>query len=95
MVKKIEETSEELKLIKTKVQDGNAIIGQERVLKELKAKKLTKIFLAKNCPQKLKEDIIYYAKLADIPYQELEQTNEDLGILCKKNFYISVVGIQE
>ena len=66
-----------------------------KVLKELKTKTLIKVLLAKNCPPKLKEDVNYYAQLADIPVVELGQTNEELGVLCKKNFFISIVGIRE
>ena len=90
-----EKLDEELKLFKNKIIEGKAIIGQERVLKELKTKNLSKILLAKNCSPKLKEDITYYAKLANVPVIELRQSNEELGVLCKKNFFISVAGIKE
>lgn len=86
---------EELKALKTKISEGKAILGQELVLKQLKTGALKKILLAKNCPAKLKEDLSYYAKIANVPVLELEQSNEELGILCKKNFFISVAGIKD
>lgn len=88
-------TEENLKLIKTRVQEGKAIIGSASVLKNLKSKNLIKVFLAKNCPEDLKSDIGHYARLAEVPVISLEQSNEELGILCKKNFFISVVGVAE
>lgn len=86
---------ESLKLIKIKVQEGKAIIGSASVLKNLKSKNLKRVFLAKNCPADLREDIGHYAQLAGVPVISLEQTNEELGVLCKKNFFISVVGVVE
>lgn len=76
-----------------KVQEGKAVLGTDRVLKLLKAKKLGSIILAKNCPAKSKADLEYYAKLAQVPVTQVEQTNEELGIICKKNFFVSVAGI--
>lgn len=89
------EIEENLKLIKTKAQESKAIIGSASVLKNLKLKNLKKVFLAKNCPDNLKADILHYAQLAEVPVISLEQTNEELGVLCKKNFFISVVGVVE
>ncbi len=80
-------------LLTTKVQEGKAVLGTDRVLKLLKAKKLNSIIIARNCPAKSKEDIQYYARLAQVPITQVEQTNEELGILCKKNFFVSVAGI--
>lgn len=80
------------KALKAKIQDKKVIIGTERVLKELKLKKIQVVYLASNCPDKLKEDIKYYAALAEIPVQELTYNNEELGVFCKKNFLVSVLG---
>jgi len=80
-------------LLSSKVQEGKAVLGTDRVLKLLKAKKLSSIIIASNCPAKSKADIQYYAQLAQIPITQVEQTNEELGILCKKNFFVSVAGI--
>jgi large subunit ribosomal protein L30e len=92
MAKK-KEVGEDLKELKTKVQEGKAIIGMDRVLKELKAGHLSKVFFAKNCRQDVREDVTYYSKLSSIPTFELEMDNEELGVFCKKNFFISIIGI--
>ena len=81
------------KLLSSKALEGKAIIGSERVLKELKAGRLGTVFLARNCLQKVKDDVQYYAQLAHVPVIQLEQSNEEIGVLCKKNFFISVAGI--
>lgn len=92
MAKK-KEIKEEVKDLKSKVLAGNGIFGVENVLKALKNKKLSKIFLADNCPQKISEDVAHYAGLSGVPIVLLDLDNEELGIMCKKNFFVSVVGI--
>ena len=49
--------------------------------------------MSSNCPQKNKEDILHYAKLIDLPVVELKMDNEELGVFCKKNFFVSVIGV--
>jgi len=88
-------TEEDVKILKTKVQEGKAIIGTERVLKGIKAGSLKRIFLASNCPKAVHDDILNYAKLASIPVVELNYNNEEVGIFCKKNFLVSVLGLTE
>lgn len=90
-----ENLEKEMKDLKTKLQDGKAVIGKERVLKLLRAKSLGKVYLASNCPKDLKADLLYYAKLAKVPVVELELDNEELGLFCKKNFFIAVLGTKE
>ncbi|MBT6774676.1 50S ribosomal protein L30 [Candidatus Woesearchaeota archaeon] len=92
MAKK-KEITEEIKLLKSRVDANTAIIGKEKVMKELKNKNLTTIFLAGNCESKTREDIKHLANLANVKVVELEQSNEELGVICKKNFFISVLGI--
>ena len=87
--------ADELKLLKEKVQSGKAIIGGERILKELKKGALARIFQARNCPEKLSKDVHYYAQLSSVPLTKLDLTNEELGVFCKKNFFVSLVGITE
>jgi len=92
MAKK-KEVSEEIKVLKQKLLEDKVVIGTEKVIKGLKAKHFGKVFLASNCLDETKKDIFHYGGLADIPVIELEITNEELGVICKKNFFISVLGI--
>ncbi len=94
MAKK-KEVIEDVRDLKAKLVEGKAIIGTQRVLKALKTGSLKTVYLAKNCPQKTKEDIVYYAGLCEAPVVTLEQTNEELGTFCKKNFFVSVLATQD
>jgi large subunit ribosomal protein L30e len=77
------------KLLKSK----NLILGTERTLKNLRIGKLSKVYCSSNCPGQLKADLKYYGELSNTPIIELEQTNEEIGILCKKPFFISVLSV--
>tara|TARA_Y100000310_G_C20557714_1_gene751444 strand:+ start:630 stop:908 length:279 start_codon:yes stop_codon:yes gene_type:complete len=89
MAEKINENVQE---IKNSITNNKAVIGKNSVLKSLKAGNLNKIFLAKNAPSDLKEDVSYYCKIQDIPVITLTEDNEELGVICKKNFFIAVIG---
>ena len=70
-----------------------AILGTERVLKQLRLGNLDRIFLASNCPSEVKKDLTINAGLVGATLIDLELSNEELGVLCKKNFFITVLGI--
>jgi ribosomal protein L30E len=95
MAKKTKVESETIKVLREKVQEGKVIVGKDRVLKALKAKTLGTVFVAANCPEGIKEDIKHYAELAEIPFHELGLDNEELGIFCKKNYFVAVIGTVE
>lgn len=72
---------------------GTAVVGTELVLKRLRSGRLVKVFLAKNCPAPVRADIEQYAALGSIPVTLLPIDNEEFGIVCKKNFFVAVLGI--
>ena len=92
MVKK-KEVSEELKVLRNKIQDNKVVVGLDRVMKAIKAKKLEKVFISSNCPKETVDDLQYYADLAGVEITKLELDNEELGVFCRKNFFISVLGV--
>ena len=83
-------TSTEIKkLLKSK----SLIIGTEKTLKSLKLGKIDRIILSSNCPDKVTEDINYYAGLSNVETVKVPYPNEELGVICKKPFSISVLSI--
>ena len=73
--------------------DKRLVIGTEQTLKLLKVGKLAKVYVSSNCPPALKEDLRKYSGLNSIECQDLPVPNEELGVWCKKNFAISVLGV--
>ena len=73
--------------------NGSAILGAKVTLKKLRAGTLAKIFLASNVAEVLEEDITYYAGLNGTEVVKLPALAEDISIVCKKPFFITVIGI--
>tara|TARA_Y100000310_G_scaffold296626_1_gene329023 strand:+ start:16895 stop:17176 length:282 start_codon:yes stop_codon:yes gene_type:complete len=69
------------------------IIGADRVIKNLKQGRISKVYISSNCKDSIKSDISCYSKLGDVEVVKMNLSNEELGILCKKPFSISVLGL--
>ncbi len=80
--------------IRTALKNEKVVIGTERVMKGIKNKSLAKVVLSSNVPADVKEDIEHYAQIAEIPVEQVEMHNEDLGVFCKQKYHISVLGLQ-
>ncbi len=81
-----------MKHLQELIKEKKLIIGTDRVLKMLKNEQLANIYLASNCPETVRQDIKHYSKIFNVKVEELKETNQELGVLCKKPFSISVVG---
>ena len=81
-----------MKDLKEAIEQKKLIIGKERTLKLLRKGQLSRVILSKNCSKEVKEDIQHYANLFNISVTLSTQSNEELGVLCKKPFAISVLG---
>jgi len=79
--------------IKKLLKSGNAVIGTERTLKNLKLGRVQKVLLSSNCPANVEKDISYYAGLSGAEPYKLEYKNDELGVICKKPFSISVLSV--
>lgn len=79
------------KLLKQKT----VFIGAEETIKHLKKGELSKVFVTSNCAPEVLDDINHYAGLGQVEVVSLEVPNDELGILCKKPFAISVLGVKK
>lgn len=69
------------------------VIGTDRVVKNLKLGKLEKVFLSSNCESEIVESIKRYSSMTETEVSELDISNNELGVFCKKQFSVSVIGI--
>ncbi|MBI2655674.1 ribosomal L7Ae/L30e/S12e/Gadd45 family protein [Candidatus Woesearchaeota archaeon] len=90
MAKKI--TSAEIKKM---IKAGDIILGTKRAVKNLRLGKVGKIMVSANCPARVEENISRYALLAGAEFQKLEFQNDELGVICKKPFSISVLAVSK
>ncbi len=79
--------------IKKLIKEDKLVIGKDEVLKGLRTGKFEKVFLAKNCPAELKEDLEKYAPMSGVELVETDIQNTELGDICKKPFSIAVLGL--
>jgi len=89
MAKKTDQALDIRKIVTTK----KVVIGTDRTLKSVRQGVVSQVFVAKNCPKPVQEELAHYKKMTSFEIINLDMTNEDLGILCKKQFGISVLGV--
>jgi len=77
MAKKVA-VDKNIKEIKKFIKTGELVIGT---------------FTASNCNESVKKDLIYYSRLNNAEFVEMQYANEDIGVICKKPFSISVISI--
>jgi len=77
------------KIIKTK----NLVIGTARTIKNLKLGRVEKIIISSNCTEGVINNLNYYAGLSKAETVKVNYPNDELGIICKKPFSISVLSI--
>ena len=84
---------DELNELKKLLKENKIIIGTRITMKKLKSNKLEKIWLSANVPPELKEDIQTYSKINAVKVVTLGVPNDELGVLCKKQFSVSVASL--
>ena len=84
---------EALTELRKHVQGSKFVMGTDEVMKHLRHSRLAKVFVASNCPDKMKGDIRHYCSVAGCELVELAVPNDELGVMCKKPFSIVVVGV--
>ncbi len=73
--------------LKKALKEKTIVFGTERTLKNLKLGKTKKVFLASNCPDKIREEITGY----DVEIIELKEPNTEIALICKRPHDISVL----
>ncbi len=79
--------------LKKMLNSGSMIIGTERAVKGLKSGKVQKVLVSANCPARVEKDIAHYAALSGAEVHKLEYPNDEVGVICKKPFSISVLAL--
>lgn len=72
---------------------GKVIYGYKEVVSALYHSKILGVIVASKVPKQIKDKVIYYCKLAGVPYYIFEGSSVELGKLCGKNFVISSIAI--
>jgi len=73
------------------LKEATITFGTEKTIKRMKNGNVKKVFLASNCPENVKKKIEHYSKLGNIETIKLDIPNDEIGLICKKPFSISVL----
>jgi len=79
--------------IKKNLKSKHIVLGTNLTVKQLKLGKVSKVFLSSNSPESVKKDIDYYSSISECSVENLDMPNEELGVICKKPFSVSIVGL--
>ena len=66
--------------LKDIIKEKNIVYGSERTLKNLKIGKTKIVFLASNCPSKIRDKIKSYS----VEVIELDEQSDELALICKR-----------
>ncbi|MBS3101545.1 ribosomal L7Ae/L30e/S12e/Gadd45 family protein [Candidatus Woesearchaeota archaeon] len=79
--------------IKKMIKSGNVVIGTERAVKNIRLKRVQKVLVSSNCPPRLEKEISHYASLSGAEFHKLDYPNDELSVICRKPFSISVLAL--
>ena len=79
--------------LKKHVGNKKLLLGTDRTLKNLKKGELKEIFLSSNVAENLKDDIETNAKKFGIKVYQLDINSDEMGVVVKKPFSVSVASL--
>lgn len=81
--------------IRVAVDTGNVTLGSDKSVQGLKLGKGKLVIIAENCPREIREDVMHYSQLSDIPVYDYEGTSVELGSVCGKPFTVATLIIKD
>jgi ribosomal protein L30E len=87
--------SDGLNEIRTALKNNSVIIGKDEVLKAMKNGTLLKVFLASNASKAMIDEVKYASELSGVDMGILSIPNDELKVICRKQFLISTIGIKK
>lgn len=90
MAKQIDKATAEMRKL---LSEKKLVVGRDLTLKGLHEGKLGRVMMASNCSDKLRGSLAKYCNQGKVDCVEMRQSGDELGIMCKKPFSISVIGV--
>lgn len=69
------------------------VLGSERTLKLLRDKKLERVYVSSDCNPETSDQLHYLAGVMEVPVEVVSKTADEIGVICRKPFAVSVVGV--
>jgi len=83
------------KQISMVVKTGKVELGCKEATDAAKAGKARLIVIASNCPEPHKSNILYNARLSEVPVYVYSGTSVDLGTACERPFLVAAIAVRE
>lgn len=77
------------------IKTGKIHIGSNKVRSALLTNNPKLVLISSNCPNDIKERIIYYSQLSDTQYHITDEDGIELGSVCGKPFPVLALGIMD
>ena len=74
---------------------GKVVLGSEKTIDIAMSGRGKLIILAENCPDKMKDELVNYAKLSELKVYTYPGTSFDLGEACGKPFPVAAMAIRD
>ncbi|MEM1624369.1 MAG: 50S ribosomal protein L30e [Candidatus Nezhaarchaeales archaeon] len=81
--------------LKVALKTGKVVFGSKEVLRLISRGLGKLVIVASNCPDIIKQQIDYYAKLSQIPVHHAPYTSQELGGMCQRGHAISSLLVLE
>lgn len=81
--------------IKKGIVDKKIVLGTQRTLKELLKGSLARVFISSNCSDYVREKLKYLCGTVSVEVFEIPNSSEELGVMAKKPFLISVLSFKK
>ena len=81
--------------LKVALRTGKVVFGSREVLKLISAGKGKLVIIASNCPELIREQIEYYAKLSGTLIYHAPYTSVEIGEMCQRKHPISSLLVLE
>ena len=86
-------TDSALDIVRNAQKTDKLVIGLETTMNALKNNNLEYVFVASNAPQNMIDDLEHNSGIAETLISQVKVNSEDLGVACKKQFRVTVVGV--
>ena len=80
-----------VEILKKALKEKEFTIGEKSVVKLVKFGKASVVFLANDCKKSLRETLARYSKESNLEIVEIGINANEVGIICKKQFSVSVL----
>ena len=80
-----------LENLKKALKEEKVIFGTERTMKMMKNGKVKEVIIAINCKEEVEKELNHNAEALGIKVIKSKENSEELGVLCKKPFAVSVL----